>query len=214
MESHSQAGQDMFVHALLGDGPGTFLDIGCGHPIELSNTYALEQLGWRGLLIDSNEYAANLCKEQRKSAVLYDDVTRVNWRAQLQNHRLWPEIDYLSLDCDHGSLEALIALPPDVRFKVLTIEHDEYLFRNELRVPMRALLTTRGYVLICSDVMDSNLSFEDWWVAAELSAVAEKFRCARKDWKQILSDAGLDLQQSARAVCWFRHGTYTESSCG
>ena len=42
--SHSQAGQDKFVYDTLGKS-GTFLDIGCGFPIEINNTYALEQIG-------------------------------------------------------------------------------------------------------------------------------------------------------------------------
>ena len=37
---------------LVGEAPGTYVDIGSGHPIRGSNTYALYQRGWSGLLVD------------------------------------------------------------------------------------------------------------------------------------------------------------------
>lgn len=195
METHSQAGQDIFVRAILGDGPamGTFVDVGCCHPIELSNTYALEQLGWRGLLVDSDVVACDMCKKERKSPVLFGDAVKLNWRAQLQNHHFWPEVDYFSLDCDHASLEVLGAvLLSDVRFKVITMEHDAWRFGDELRVPMRALLSARGYMLVCGNVRNCDSPFEDWWVdlAKVDKTIVSKFMCENKAWNQILADAG------------------------
>lgn len=40
------------IQTLMGTGPARYLDIGSGHPIRGSNTYALYEQGWSGLLID------------------------------------------------------------------------------------------------------------------------------------------------------------------
>jgi len=51
VEFTSQLGQDGWVleHKRT---PGFFLEIGCFHPKDLSNTYALEQCGWNGISVD------------------------------------------------------------------------------------------------------------------------------------------------------------------
>ncbi|MDW3211325.1 MAG: FkbM family methyltransferase [Reichenbachiella sp.] len=45
------------------DRPGYYVDVGCNHPVFLSNTYGLYRKGWRGLCIDANE---DLIKKHRK----------------------------------------------------------------------------------------------------------------------------------------------------
>jgi len=50
--SYSQFGEDAFVAHLFADGPGTYVDVGAGHPIRGSNTYAFYQRGWSGMTID------------------------------------------------------------------------------------------------------------------------------------------------------------------
>jgi len=54
--SYSQYGEDLFLTSLLGyeKTDGVFIDIGCYHPIELSNTYIFSQRGWTGVAIDPN----------------------------------------------------------------------------------------------------------------------------------------------------------------
>lgn len=44
---------------------GTFVDIGCNHPVENNNTYLFYRLGWRGLCIDANPVFAPLYAELR-----------------------------------------------------------------------------------------------------------------------------------------------------
>ena len=51
-EFPSQLGQDRWVLDKKPDGGGFFLELGCYHPKDLSNTFALEQRGWRGVSID------------------------------------------------------------------------------------------------------------------------------------------------------------------
>jgi methyltransferase FkbM-like protein len=165
----SQAGQDRFVHALavLGEGltKGTFLDIGCNDPIIRNNTYALEQIGWTGLLVDCEPSWADVMRANRRSPFVCADVETIDWRAVLGQHKMPAAIDYLSFDVDGAGLQALKVMPwADVRFRILTVEHDAYRFGDGVRQDMRAVLRDQGYELLCSDVMNDGLPFEDWWV--------------------------------------------------
>jgi hypothetical protein len=80
-------------------------------------------------------------------------------------------IDFLSLDVDTLSLIVLKKLPlSEYRFKVITIEHDSYLYGDKYKAEQRKILSENGYLLICSNVYvepignQPNRSFEDWWV--------------------------------------------------
>ncbi len=44
---------------------GFYVDVGCYHPIHLSNTYLLYQKGWRGINIDLSEYSIELFDHTR-----------------------------------------------------------------------------------------------------------------------------------------------------
>lgn len=184
-QSHSQAGQDRFVWEVLRHPEsGTFLDIGANHPVEKNNTYALEQMGWRGILVENDAHCANLIREQREASILEEDATTVPWLGYLFQDRL----DYLSLDVDFASLQVLrdlMALP--YRFSVLTVEHDAYRFGTERRDEMVTLLRSKGYDILCADVCDQGMSFEIWAVdpLAVDMAKAEKFRRdVPTDWKE------------------------------
>jgi FkbM family methyltransferase len=54
--SYSQFGEDLFLTGILGyeRTSGTYVDVGCFHPIGYSNTYIFYQRGWRGIAIDPN----------------------------------------------------------------------------------------------------------------------------------------------------------------
>lgn len=65
MNYHSQAGQDEWVHSLIGD-TGYFVDVGAHDGIVHSNTYALEQLGWTGICLEPNSVAFRDLRENRK----------------------------------------------------------------------------------------------------------------------------------------------------
>lgn len=55
---YSQAGQDRFVLAMLSDDHlGTFVDVGCQWPFAINNTALLEELGWRGIALDREDFA-------------------------------------------------------------------------------------------------------------------------------------------------------------
>jgi FkbM family methyltransferase len=54
--SYGQFGEDLFLTSLLGyeKTDGVYVDVGCYHPIDYSNTYIFYQRGWHGLAIDPN----------------------------------------------------------------------------------------------------------------------------------------------------------------
>lgn len=177
MKSYSQAGQDIFARLILGENhKGFFVDVGCANE-QFSNTLSLEQEGWTGLLFDINPKAAT----DRKSPFTCCDATKTKFN-------LPSYVDYLSLDIDEGTLEALKNIDlTQTRFGVITIEHDAYRFGDNLRPAQRAILKSAGYEMICSDVNGTaNAPFEDWWVSPELASKAEKFRCHDKVFTEII----------------------------
>lgn len=158
-KSHSQVGQDQWVYDRLG-ASGFFVDIGSGHPFTNNNTYALEQVGWEGVLVDRDDYVRKL-SIARNVPFIHDDATTVNWGI----HSHPKGADYLSLDVDENTVKALERFLQFSRFRMATIEHDSYRFGPGPRDAMRNLLSALGYKLERADVEDQGLPFEDWWVA-------------------------------------------------
>lgn len=176
MNSYSQAGQDVWVRRILGENkPRFFLDIGCAGD-QYSNTLALEQEGWTGILVDVDDTAKG-----RKTPFVRGDATKI--RLPLPDY-----VDYLSLDIDFGTYDALVnILSHGVKFGIITIEHDAYRFGDELRVPERALLNAAGYTLICADVCGiPEAPFEDWWISKELYSSASEYIGAGQLWSDII----------------------------
>ena len=192
--SNSQASQDKFVYeVLIKNKPyyaGTFLEIGCGQPIAINNTYHLEKyFNWSGILLDYNRSSYEECRRIRKSVCLCDDATTINWNTILPKYNTPLLMDYLSFDVDESSEASFDNFPfEQYKFKVITIEHDCYRFGNHVKEKMRKRLSSIGYDLVCADVMNINNPFEDWWVNPEFvskESVA-KFRCVGKEWTDIL----------------------------
>ena len=50
--SYSQFGEDAIVRSLVTGWDGGYMDIGSGHPVKFSNTYAFYKSGARGLLVE------------------------------------------------------------------------------------------------------------------------------------------------------------------
>lgn len=161
-KSYSQAGQDAWVYSLFPPGhKGTFLDIGCSHPIEINNTYALERMGWNGLLLDVDD-VGDLVSKTRSSTFIHADATKFGWDAYTDYTN---PIDYLSMDVDGATFDALRNIPFDrQRFNALTVEHDRYRFGPEIAAKIRAHLILFGYRIERLDVTNDGLPFEDWWL--------------------------------------------------
>lgn len=179
--SFSQAGQDCFVYEVTGKSNGTFLDIGCNHPWNISNTYGLEQIGWTGKLFDAEIAHAELIKIHRSSPFYHGDAVAQNWAEHCNGY-----IDYLSLDIDAGTADCLQKLPlNNVRFGVITIEHDAYCGGEKRREIERDVLSRAGYVLIAGNVKHNGYEYEDWWVSKELESKAEKFKSNSVEWTEL-----------------------------
>jgi len=87
--SFSQFGEDVMLVALFDDSIGTYVDVGSGHPIHGSNTYAFYRRGWSGTLIDpilgnvqlSQKYRPRdrciwaICGDSKSPSLLYEYET-------------------------------------------------------------------------------------------------------------------------------------------
>lgn len=62
---YSQTGEDLIIEQLLPAQEGFFVDVGCNHPIDLSNTFRFYLRGWRGISIDANAELIALHKKFR-----------------------------------------------------------------------------------------------------------------------------------------------------
>ena len=67
--SYSQTGEDRVIQAILGNGPGFYVDVGCNHPQKCSNTFELYKRGWKGVNIDANAKLVNQQKTLRLSDI-------------------------------------------------------------------------------------------------------------------------------------------------
>jgi hypothetical protein len=186
----SQAGQAEFVRKVLVEPEnlmnGTFLDIGANHPIDWSNSYELEQIGWTGCLVENEPNAANMLRRGRTSRVIHADATRINWREFNQKH-----FDYLSLDIDYCSHSVLLEmLVAGMTFRVATIEDNEYNYPggDSPRWANRALMQAKGYVRVAAGVLSVGQPFEDWYVHKSVPP---------SRWERFVSD-GIDGNEIAK----------------
>ena len=166
---HSQASQDEFVHTILYNllnkqDQGYYLEIGAGDPIYINNSYILEKnLEWKGVSIDISEGLDTIWYNARKNPIRIEDAIRADYTFILKD---FPQvIDYLSLDVDGYYDTVLKKIPFDKHtFKIITIEHDFYRYGDTFKNNERNILTALGYYLLCPDVSQNGLAFEDWWI--------------------------------------------------
>lgn len=172
-ESYSLDYQDLFVLLLLNNQPnGKFIDIGSSHPTESNNTYLLEKFNWSGVCI---EYDTSYIKEykQRNCLFLNTNALNIDYIKLFKYLNFGDCVDYLSLDIDENSTILLDKIPFDlVKFKIITIEHDEYRFGDRYKSIQRNFLSKNGYKLLFGNVYaetgceryGKERSYEDWWI--------------------------------------------------
>ncbi|MBL9138891.1 MAG: FkbM family methyltransferase [Verrucomicrobiales bacterium] len=69
--SFAHHGEDLEVLKYFGGKTGVFVEAGANHPIESSQTYLLEQRGWKGVLIEPNPHLAELCRQLRRRSQVF-----------------------------------------------------------------------------------------------------------------------------------------------
>ena len=172
IQIHGQWAQDLFVIAMTkGKQQGTYLEIGCGYPIDGgNNTYRLqESFNWSGTSIDSG-------RDQQRDKNAFRTLQQ-DWRDKRPNANFldadaltidysgYPDyFDYLQVDIDpsKNSLTVLKRITEHINFSVITFEHDctgkpssdDISVRAESRIYLNKL----GYVLVIPDI-----GGEDWW---------------------------------------------------
>jgi hypothetical protein len=169
---YSDAKQDEFVARLLNFFKnGFYIDIGSCGAVESNNTYFFESLMWNGICIElearyNHTYSARNCK------YLNADALKINYKKLFEEASAPDIIDYLSLDIDTQSVNVLKLLPFDTyTFKIITIEHDAYLYGDIYKSEQTNILSSFGYIKLFENVFVQqagfnklNCPFEDWWV--------------------------------------------------
>jgi hypothetical protein len=176
MNSFAQAYQDLYVLSVLDKKRnGTYLDIGCYVPKEGNNTHLLDsEFGWDGLNIDKSDFNFS-CGGRTGRFVKCNATEPYPVEAFEIRDKLSPvmKIDYLSLDVDEDTNNALLPALVFAKYSVITIEHDLYARGIENQKYQRNLLRNHGYALHVPDVFFPNnpqLVFEDWWLSPELAS--------------------------------------------
>lgn len=159
MKHYSQIGQDLIVLKYLKNKKnGVFVDIGCGYPKYINNTFLLEEdYNWSGLSIDLHD-----CVESdgikwdgiRNTKRLLTDALTVNYSKLFKDENLPKVIDYLSMDLEPPSLtmDCLYKIPFDeYTFNVVTFEIDKGRDNDVERITnSRDYFKSKGYILLGS----------------------------------------------------------------
>jgi hypothetical protein len=159
MDFYSQIGQDRLVLKYLKNKKnGTFVDIGCGFPKYINNTYLLEtEFDWNGVSVDLIMYTEQdglTWNDNRKTKLVLNDALTIDYSTLFKESNLPINIDYLSMDLEPPdlSLECLFKIPFDeYQFNIITFEVDNNREGDENRInKSREFLTSKGYTLIGS----------------------------------------------------------------
>ncbi|MEM7739403.1 MAG: FkbM family methyltransferase [Pseudomonadota bacterium] len=107
----SQHGQDRYLAEAVMEGAttGVFVDIGCNHPVQGSNSWFFEQQGWTGYAFDPIQRFADLWREKRSTPFINAAVAetvdklefvefeaRYGWEHQLSSFKDFVDPAHLS----------------------------------------------------------------------------------------------------------------------
>lgn len=168
-EWYGQIGQDRWVADVFKHKrDGTFLDVGCHEPRNLSNTWALEkQLGWRGIAIDvDGSFSHGWARERPGSVFVLGDACTLDYPALLAAQHIPQPVDYLSLDLEPPELTWQCLqhiLGQKIWAQTVTFETDFYRYK-ESREPSRELMASLGYALARPDVPGMFGAQDDFYV--------------------------------------------------
>ena len=113
LTSYSQAGQDVFVRAMLSNMENGYVELGAFDSVWDSNTYFLEsQLGWKGISFEIEGSLVKKFNQERKNICFEADATKLDYAAIFEK-KCASQVHYLSLDIEPAdqTLATLRALP-------------------------------------------------------------------------------------------------------
>jgi hypothetical protein len=174
-----QSQQDKFILNVLKEKKdGYFVEIGSNHPININNTYLLEnEYNWKGIMIEYNDSFLQLYKELRPNSIhVINDATNIDYKNLFETNNVPLIIDYLQIDLEvsNGStLSTLQKLDNEIfdtyKFATITFEHDIYNTNfNNTRLESRDIFSKRGYLCVFEDVNNQGNPYEDWYVHPDL----------------------------------------------
>jgi len=174
-----QSNQDKFILNILKEKKnGYFLEIGSNHPIDINNTYLLEnKYDWKGIMIEYNEMFLPLYKEFRQNSIhIINDATKINYNDLFERNNVPLFIDYLQIDLEVINGTTLLTLEKldkeifDIyKFATVTFEHDIYHTNfDNTREKSRDILKKRGYICVFEDISNNGNPYEDWYVHPDL----------------------------------------------
>ena len=143
--------------------------MGCGHPITINNTYALEkEYSWTGVSVDIGPNELNsydligrlnvpntiseyeeFWNKNRNTPIICKSALEIDYSKFFKEYNLPKNIDYLSIDLDpqETTLECLFKIPfSEYTFNIITFETDFYNKIVDTRTPAREFLSDFGYL--------------------------------------------------------------------
>lgn len=159
MMNYSQIDQDKIVLKYLKNKEnGVFIDIGCGYPKYINNTYLLEkEFKWSGLSVDLHdclEEDGSSWDDLRTTNRILNDALTIDYVELFKSNNIPKHIDYLSMDLEppNLTLECLYKIPfDDYVFNIISFEIDKGRDNDVERIEnSRNYLQSKGYVLIGS----------------------------------------------------------------
>ncbi|MBE0541335.1 MAG: FkbM family methyltransferase [Verrucomicrobia bacterium] len=166
VKCYSEFGEDRWIMENLSlPDTGTYVDVGCAHPVKFSNTAFLRDRGWTGLAVDANPTWAEHWQTPFVTAILSaQPVVRFQFRDNPALSRLHPEgvayaavtldqmlkahdidaVDFLSLDLEGAEFDVIKTLDwACYRPGIIIAEHNTEGLDPDYR--LRDFLLLRGY---------------------------------------------------------------------
>jgi hypothetical protein len=155
MISNSQLTQDLFALSIAKN--KTYIEIGAWEPIKYSNTYLLEQQGWKGISLEIDPEKKSAWEEcsERKNKVYWENALTFDYKQALEENNIPLHIGYISCDIEppQNTFAALQrVIEQGITFDCITFEHDKW--QNEINYDPIATeyLKNHGYKVAVKDV--------------------------------------------------------------
>lgn len=126
---HSEHGEDRWIFENLKlPQKGVYVDIGCAHPVDSSNTAFLREMGWTGIGIDANPQWAPEWKEGEFVCAVLSDQPTARWRVNPVGHPYASRIDPAAPEVPATNLEMVIQAHSIEKIDLLSINVEGHEF--------------------------------------------------------------------------------------